>query len=384
MSDSLKVLVADDSIVYRKLLSDIINQRSDMELIGVAPHGGIALSKIELKKPDLVLLDVAMPEKDGLEILEIIKERNLPIDVIFISGLSKENATLSVKALELGALDLVPKPETDSSEESLKELTATLSPLLNLAKTRKFTRDAKSPKPKKAEPEKTQPVKPEFDKRDFGQKKAKISQSATAKNVNVGTRKAPPVRIVAIGVSTGGPNALTKVLPMLNSDLNVPILIVQHMPPAFTATLAERLNNLSELTVVEASEGMEITKGTVYIAPGGQHMITRKNKNDKIVIGLTNSPPVHNCRPAVDVLFRSVAMTYGESILSVILTGMGSDGAAGVATIRRKGGYCIIQDEESSVVWGMPGAVNEAGDADEILDLELIPGRITSIVKRTS
>jgi two-component system, chemotaxis family, protein-glutamate methylesterase/glutaminase len=381
LNETLKILIADDSIVYRKLLSDIINQRDDMELIGVAPHGGIALAKIELKKPDLVLLDVAMPVKDGLEILEIIKQKHHNTDVIFISGLSRDNAKITVKALEMGALDFIPKPQTDSPQDSIKELTSALIPLLNLAKTRKYTRQTKSPVKRSIEDSK------KTKNLSVGVKSKRLGKTETApkKAVLLAEKvEIPRIDVVVIGVSTGGPNALNKIIPQLQADLFVPILIVQHMPPTFTATLAERLNKSSELTVVEAKTGMAIEKRFIYIAQGGQHMIARNSLLGRFEIGITDSAPVHNCRPSVDVLFRSVAMIYGKNVLSVILTGMGSDGATGVGAIRRKGGYCLIQDEASSVVWGMPAAVLEAGDANEILDLDLIPKRICDIVNRSN
>lgn len=371
------MLVADDSIVYRKLLGDIINKRDDIELIGVAPNGSIALAKIEQKKPDLVLLDIAMPEKDGLEILKTVKEKKLNTDVIFVSGMNRENAEITVKALELGALDFIPKPQTDSPKESINEITSALAPLLNLAKTRAYTRWAKDPSSRITKPVK--PATPEAPARAPGPGIARVEPKPI---VVPGKRVIPRIDAVAIGVSTGGPNALNKIVPIFSADLPVPIFTVQHMPPTFTASLAERLNKSSAIEVVEAKAGMEIGKGVMYIAPGGRHMVVRNGSSNKRSIGLTDTPPVHNCRPAVDVLFRSIAMVYGKNILSIILTGMGSDGAAGVATIRRNGGYCIVQDEASSVVWGMPGAVFTAGDADEVLDLDQIPLKVNDIVKR--
>jgi len=380
LTDTLKVLIADDSIVYRKLLSDIINQHNDIELIGVAPHGGIALSKIELKKPDLVLLDIAMPEMDGLEIMKIIKQKYANTDVIFISGMNRENAEITVKALEMGALDFIPKPQTDSPQNSIKELTSALTPLLNLAKTRKYTRQAKNPSLRPIDSDKE--GKTLFDREKPTVLKTVLKERTTTLKL-AEKREIPKIDVIAIGVSTGGPNALNRIIPQLQADLPTPIFVVQHMPPTFTASLAERLNSISGITVVEAQAEMIIENATVYIAPGGRHMIVRKDSSGKFAIGITDSAPVHNCRPSVDVLFRSLAMIYGKNILSVILTGMGSDGTLGVAAIRRQGGYCLIQDEASSVVWGMPGAVMEAGDADEILDLDLLSKRINDVVARS-
>jgi two-component system chemotaxis response regulator CheB len=190
------------------------------------------------------------------------------------------------------------------------------------------------------------------------------------------------IDLVAIGVSTGGPNALQEVVPQLPQDFPLPILTVQHMPPMFTASLAARLDAISAIRVVEGSDGEPIDRGTLYIAPGGRHMVVRRNADNRRVLGLTDSPPVNSCRPAVDVLLRSLAMMYGGHVLTVILTGMGSDGLAGGTAVRRKGGYAIVQDEKTSVIWGMPGAVAEADQADEIVPLSRMAARITEIVEK--
>ena len=197
-------------------------------------------------------------------------------------------------------------------------------------------------------------------------------------NFPVGKRTPGKIEVIGLGVSTGGPNALQKLIPMLGKNLRVPILAVQHMPPMFTASLAERLNKDSKIEVVEAKEDETVIPGKMYIAPGGFHMVVRKGHSSNSV-GIIDTPPVNSCRPSVDVLFRSMAMVYGGNMLTVVLTGMGNDGAAGVSAIRRKGGYSIVQDEMTSVVWGMPQAVYEANDADEVLPLEKISERIMEI-----
>jgi two-component system chemotaxis response regulator CheB len=190
------------------------------------------------------------------------------------------------------------------------------------------------------------------------------------------------VDVIAIGVSTGGPNALQEIVPRLAADFPAPLLVVQHMPRMFTASLAERLDMASAIRVREGAEGAALRPGVMHLAPGGRHMVARRNAAGAAVVGLTDSPPVNSCRPAVDVLLRSLSLVFEGRVLSVILTGMGNDGLAGVTALARRGGYAIVQDRATSVVWGMPGALVEAGRADEVLPLDQIADRLTQIVSR--
>ncbi len=371
----MKILVVDDTITYRQILSKVVAEVPDVELAGTASNGKIAVSKIEISKPDLILLDVAMPEMDGIETLDHIKKHYPDIMVVMVSGTDRENAGLTVKALQKGALDFVPKPQGTSPEESFSFLKASLVPIISLAITKKYSRQIK-------EGSKGELQRIPIPTTELGKETA-LPKIEIIEKPKVSTQRHSIGRIdvVAIGVSTGGPNALQEVVPKLNADLPVPIVVVQHMPPLFTSSLAERLDRSSKISVVEAMDGQEVDKGVMYLAPGGRHMVVRMD-NGRVRIGLVDSPPVNSCRPAVDVLFRSVGMVYGGSVLSVILTGMGSDGAAGVAALRRKGAYCIVQDEKTSVVWGMPAAVAEANDADEIQPLSSIADRIINIVRQ--
>ncbi len=383
MTDNLKILVVDDTIVYRKILSDIVTGFDGVELMGTAPHGQIALSKIGQEAPDAVLLDVSMPVMDGIETLTVIRKEHPDIDVIMVSGADEGNASLTMKALNLGALDFIPKPKGTSPDESLRELTDNLRPLIRLIKTRAISRHtrrisgAQSVTPPQSSAAATPVVKAAAPAAPVIPAQA---PATTAKPTVVTSRKAGKIDVVALGVSTGGPNALGVVIPALE-DLKVPILAVQHMPPMFTASLAERLDKTSSIGVVEGSEGLAVSNGTMYIAPGGKHMVVRKNAAGEKVLGITDAPPVNSCKPSVDVLFRSIAMVYGGNVLTVILTGMGNDGAAGVAAIRRKGGYSIVQNEETCVVWGMPQAVVAANEADEILPLDAIAQKIMDITR---
>jgi len=378
MKDTLKVLVVDDTIVYRQILSNLVSDMKDVELSGTAPNGKIALSKINLSPPDLVLLDVSMPVMDGIETLKILRKDYPDIDVIMISGADIGNANLTMKALNLGALDFIPKPRSASPEESVESLASSLSPLMTLVKTRKYSRRTRDT----AYGEAPAPAPPAVRKPVSGTVAPVVAppvpRPVAAPRVK---REIGRIDVVGIGVSTGGPNALQHIIPLIEADLKVPILAVQHMPPTFTASLAERLDKDSKISVVEGREGDVVRKGTMYIAPGGYHMVVRK-RGERFVLGVTSSPPVNSCRPSIDVLFRSMAMAYGGNILTVVLTGMGNDGAAGVGAIRRKGGYSIVQDEETCVVWGMPQAVYAAGEADEVLPLEKIARRIMDIAGR--
>jgi len=211
-----------------------------------------------------------------------------------------------------------------------------------------------------------------------------VAATVAKADAGVASGRRPPAHIEAlvIGVSTGGPNALHVFVPKLPADLPFPVLCVQHMPPLFTASLAERLDRDSALQVVEGADGQRIEKGCMYIAPGGRHMVVARGPDGRIVLKLSDAPPVNSCRPAVDVLFRSIDEVVGGNVVSVVLTGMGSDGAAGVKVLREKGAWSIVQDEATSVVWGMPGAVAQHGDADEILPLDRISDRIAELARR--
>jgi len=391
MENDLKILVVDDAVVYRQILSKIVSKFENAELIGTAPNGRIALSKIELKQPDLVLLDVFMPEMDGLETLGRIKKQHPHVDVIMLSGVDKETANLTMKALEAGALDFILKPQGVSADANTAELRAALSRLILMARTRKYSRQARvisgseggaKPAPAKPPPAlprkaavKKKPAPPPWKPIRRQEKKVPVPETRPY-------RRAGRIDVVAIGVSTGGPNALQEIVPQIENDFSVPIVVVQHMPPMFTDSLAARLDSASSIEVVEGKDGQCLEKGVMYIAPGGRHMVVRKDKFNNRIIALLDSPPVNSCRPSVDVLFRSVALVYEGNVLTVILTGMGNDGVSGVTTIRRKGGYSIVQDEKSSVIWGMPGAVVDANEANEVVPLDKIASRVMRIVRR--
>jgi len=348
---AIRVLIVDDSAVIRKLLTDTLSADHEIEIVGTAADGRIALSKIEQLKPDVVTLDVEMPVMNGLETLKELRKSYLRLPIIMFSTLTERGAAATLDALSLGASDYVTKPtNTGSIEAGVAAVRSELIPKIKALCRR--TNVNFQPLPS-AEPP-----------------------------VQVARRTKQPIEIVAIGTSTGGPNALAEVLPRLPKDLPVPIVIVQHMPPVFTRFLAERLTNLSQIAIAEGRAGADLFPGQAWIAPGDFHMtVTRRALRGRV--DLNQAPPEHSCRPAVDVLFRSVASAYRANALAVVMTGMGSDGVLGAKEIREAGGEVLIQDEATAVVWGMPGLVYAAGQADGVYPLDQLATQITRRVMQS-
>ncbi len=372
--DELRILVVDDTVVYRRILSEVVGSIPGAVLAGTAPNGKLALEKMARSQADLVLLDVEMPVLGGLETLEALRRDYPDTGVIMVSGTNRNAADTTMKALAMGALDFVPKPAGADPQASQNELLGQLRPLMQVFITKRNLGQAGRQKGARA------PVA-----RAAAPPRPREKATAAAPR----SRDAPrPKRIdvLAIGVSTGGPNALNEVIPKLPSDLGVPVLLVQHMPPLFTKSLADGLAKKAALPVREASDGEAITPGTVFIAPGGQHMVARRKTGEGSAhshcVGLNENPPENSCRPSVDVLFRSIAANYGGNTLAVIMTGMGSDGREGVKALKRRGCYCLSQSEETCVVYGMPLAVDEAGLSDERIPLDKLASRITDLVRR--
>jgi two-component system chemotaxis response regulator CheB len=378
---SLRVLIVDDTLVYRRILSEVVESLPDAVLVGTAPHGRLALSRLEQTPADLVLLDVAMPEMDGLETLRAIRRAFPGTSVIMVSGTNLSSAEITLQCLEQGALDFVHKPEGASAADSREALLAMLRPLFRHVRTRvNLFRGSGMPVSTPADLEPAGPADPAS---------APSPAPAPAPPSRPARLPPPPERIdiVAIGVSTGGPNALGELIPRLPADFPVPVLLVQHMPPVFTASLAEHLDQRSRLRVREARDGEPILPGTVLIAPGGRHMVVRRSPDPAggpacAIVGINDQPPVNSCRPSVDVLFRSLASQYDGNMLAVVMTGMGSDGCEGVRAMKRRGCLCLTQTEASCVVYGMPLAVDEARLSDERVPLERLAARIDFLVRK--
>jgi two-component system, chemotaxis family, protein-glutamate methylesterase/glutaminase len=341
----IRILVVDQSVVIRKLLSDTLSGDRALQVVATASDGRIALAKIPLLKPDLITLELEMPVMDGLETLAAVRRLYPALPVILFSALTEHGAAATLDALSLGASDYATKPsKTGSPAVAIERIRAELIPkikaLCGIA-----------------------PVKP-----------APLPRSHPALKVRVASN--PRIEIVAIGSSTGGPNALAEVLPRIPNDFPVPIVVVQHMPPIFTRLLAERLASRSSIPVQEGSAGTILRPGHAWIAPGNFHMKVIGAGADRR-LNLNQGPHENSCRPAVDVLFRSVAAAYGASVLGVVMTGMGSDGVLGAQDIHDAGGDVIVQDEASSVVWGMPGLVHASGLADAVYPLDHLATEIT-------
>ncbi|MBD3419185.1 MAG: chemotaxis-specific protein-glutamate methyltransferase CheB [Chitinivibrionales bacterium] len=355
----IKILVVDDSVLYRRLAFEVAASLPDIEVVGTAPNGDLALRKLRQNPVDLVLCDVHMPEKDGVETLAEIQREFSDTLVVMMSGISTRSASITIKALQMGALDFIRKPDGATPEENRRQLHDDLNNVLRHVRTKMNTR--------------------RILRRDEGESKAAAPPPSRPERIEPVVAIAPIPRsfgVLTIGVSTGGPEALNKLIPQLPAGLPVPVLLVQHMPAHFTKSLAESLDKKSALKVVEGEDGQSVQHGIVYIAPGGRHM-TVVHKQGRVRIALNDGPPENSCRPAVDVLFRSVANVYGSAgIMSCVLTGMGSDGAKGMRVLKRRGCYCVTQSDSSCVVYGMPRAVDEAGLSDKSLPIESIAAEI--------
>jgi two-component system chemotaxis response regulator CheB len=367
----IRVLVVDDSVVVRRLIVDALSDVPGVEVVGTAANGLLAQSRIDHLKPDAVTMDIEMPQMNGIEAVRELRKRHPRLPVIMFSTLSAAGASATLEALAAGATDYVTKPSNVGSiAESVAAVRDQLVPKIRMLANR--SAPARPAPPIKAPQRPLPPTGP-------SRLTAPPGKPLAAGPV---VRRGPQGRvdIIAIGSSTGGPDALTKVLTGLPTDLPVPVVVTQHMPPVFTRMFAERLDRSTQLTVVEAADGMAVVAGTVYIAPGDRHLVLLR-RGTATVTQLTSAPPENSCRPAVDVMFRSVAQLYGASAYAAVLTGMGQDGRRGAKALRDAGAEVLAQDEQSSVVWGMPGAVVAAGLADEILPLDRIAAALLGRLK---
>lgn len=337
----IRVLVADDSWTVREQVTRWLALEPDMEVVATAGDGSLVAEKVDTKRADVVLLDVDMPVVGGLDALRAVRARHPRIPVIIFSALTMRGGMVTLEALSLGASDYVLKP-TSLAGVTPDDVRSQL-----VEKIRRLHERALAPVLIPAAPRGPSPTRSE-------------GSGAHARH------RPPRVDLVAIGSSTGGPTALERVFRALPGDLRVPVVVVQHMPPLFTKSLAERLSRVTPLRVQEATDGAPISGGGAWIAPGGHHMTVERD-GARLVVRTNDDPPENSCRPSVDVLFRSVARAVGHGGLGIVLTGMGYDGLAGAKTLVAEGAEVLAQDEASSVVWGMPGAIANAGLASAIL-----------------
>ncbi len=360
--DILRIMVVDDTVVYRKIVSDVLTELPNVEVVGTAHNGKAALLKLKTLKPDLLTLDIEMPELSGIEVLQRLQTEAPEVGAIMLSTLTQQGGIMTMRALELGAFDFIPKPQSGTMAENKEAVKEALAPMLKaFARSRQIkSRLSSLPRAKTALRQASRPISNPV-RRMVGR-----TESAS---------------IIAIGISTGGPNALAQMLPKLPGDIDVPIVIVQHMPPLFTQSLANSLNNKCELEVREATNGEPLTPNVVYIAPGGAQMkIVAGGDGTQRVIKITNDPPENNCKPSVDYLFRSIADHYVGRATGVIMTGMGSDGTKGLQMMKNNGATIIAQDESTCVVFGMPKEPVESGLADVVAPLDLIAAEIIKTV----
>lgn len=375
MSDApIRVLVVDDTAVYRKIISDALTGLPGITVVGTAHNGRAALRKIEEFQPDMLTLDLAMPEMDGLELLRHLKATGSRLATIVLSSPASDGTDTALAALSLGAIDFVVKPAGGSIEENAAKLQKELVRLIQgYARTRHIRSILLGGNASPA------PTAMPAVKRLAASVTSRANDTIQRLRTMASTAAGRP-QIVAIGVSTGGPQALTAMMPRLPANLGVPVVIVQHMPPLFTKSLAESLNQKCALEVCEATEGQTITAGGAYIAPGGKQMKIRR-ENGLNVLRITDDPPENSCRPSVDYLFRSVAGVYGGNAVGVIMTGMGNDGTVGCRLLHEQGAAIIAQDEASCVVYGMPRQPAEEGLAEVIAPLDRIAEEIVRLVR---
>jgi len=351
--DILRVMVVDDTVVYRKIVSDVLAELPNVEVVGTAHNGKAALLKLKTLKPDLLTLDIEMPELSGIEVLQRLQTEAPQVGAIMLSTLTQQGGAMTMRALELGAFDFIPKPQSGTMAENKEAVKKTLAPMLKaFARSKQIKSRLSSLHSLKG-----------------------VSRPSARPLVSPSKRAAgrtEKASIIAIGISTGGPNALARMLPNIPGDIGVPLVIVQHMPPLFTQSLANSLNNKCALEVAEARNGEPLSPNKVKVVAGGD--------GKQRVIKITNDPPENNCKPSVDYLFRSIADHYVGRATGVIMTGMGSDGTKGLQMMKNNGATVIAQDESSCVVFGMPKEPVESGLADVIAPLDQIAAEILKTV----
>jgi two-component system, chemotaxis family, protein-glutamate methylesterase/glutaminase len=366
----LRVMVVDDAVVVRGLVSRWIEEEPGLVLAASVRTGRDAVAQMDRAHPDVVVLDVEMPELDGISALPLLLEKNRDLVVIMASTLTRRNAEVSLRALSLGAADYIPKPETNHGITTSATFRRELIDKIRQLGGQRRRRDGLAHPPLSASPG----ARPSL----------RAVEPAIAVPPSIKLRPFTTVipRVLVIGSSTGGPQALAQIVARLGAMVErIPVLITQHMPPTFTTILAEHLARASGRPAYEPAHGEPIRPGILYLAPGGKHMRVAR-RNAVPVIAIDEGPLVNFCRPAVDPLFSSVAQVWGSATLAVILTGMGADGTRGAADIVAAGGSVIAQDEATSVVWGMPGSVAHAGWCSAVLPLDQIPPKLVGLCTR--
>ncbi|WP_234053997.1 MULTISPECIES: chemotaxis response regulator protein-glutamate methylesterase [unclassified Xanthobacter] len=378
-------MVVDDSVFVRGIVSRWLGEDRALEVVATHANGRRAVDDLDRSQPDVIILDLEMPEMDGLTALPLILKQRPGTMVVVASTLTRRGAEVSLKALTLGAADYLPKPEAGpgmfNADEFKRELLAKVRSLGAKAQRRRAVAEAA----RSGTVAPRAPATPAPAARPVAGHPPATAPAGASSAASAAARMRPysmaPVSILAVGSSTGGPQALTRLFTEIGPHLkNIPVLITQHMPPTFTAILAEHVGRASGLPAAEGTDGAPVLPGHIYVAPGGLHMLLEKSGGN-VVIRLSDAPPVNFCKPAVDPMFAAISAVYRQGMLAVVLTGMGSDGAKGAGVVTDAGGSVIVQDEETSVVWGMPGATAAAGNACEILPLDGIGRKVIRLVE---
>uniref|UniRef100_A0A7C4RR54 Protein-glutamate methylesterase/protein-glutamine glutaminase n=1 Tax=Desulfatirhabdium butyrativorans TaxID=340467 RepID=A0A7C4RR54_9BACT len=351
--NQIRVLVVDDSAMYRTIVQDVLSDFEDVLIVGTAENGRKAIEAVAAYRPDMVILDIDMPEMDGMAVLQVLRDRYSHIVPVMFSVHTFEGAQLTVEALQQGAFDFIPKPSSGTLWTNRMLLKNRLGSILEAVKRIKRIRF------------------------NIGKKPNPYPQPLPIRNSD--TRS----RVVGIGVSTGGPQALLQVIPKFPADLDVPVLIVQHMPAVFTTVMAQKLDSVSRIRVKEAEDAEPLRPSTAYVAPGGKHLcVTSSSRSpSSLEIRITDDPPENNCKPSADVLFRSLAEHFGAQATGVIMTGMGADGVEGLRRMKAEGATIIAQDEASCAVFGMPRKAIEADIVDIVAPIETLAAHILRTIR---
>jgi two-component system chemotaxis response regulator CheB len=370
--EPIRALVVDDSALMRNLVSRILNEADDIEVAGTAMNGKFALQKLSRLDPDVIVLDIEMPEMNGIQFLEERRRQHIEVPVVILSSVAHRGAKITMEALSLGASDFLLKPSGSVSGD-IHRVGDQLVETVRGYGRRFRSRKGNAPPPRPVAPE---DVGPQPDRST-----AAVLERERQKPRGPISPEAEPgeIHLIAIGVSTGGPNALRKIFAEISPTIGVPIVIVQHMPPGFTAEFAKSLDRICPLTVKEAADGDLLQANRVLIAPGDNHL-TVERKSLSGIVHISQEAPRNGHRPSVDVLFESVASAFGNHSLAVIMTGMGRDGAYEIGSIRRKGGITVGQDESTSVVYGMPKVAFELGHVQHQIALHEIASKLSEIV----
>ena len=367
MAKSIRVLIVDDDILWRDALASALADYRDIEVCGTSPTGKLGLDKTLRLAPDLVLLASSLSDVSPVDFTQAVLDQAPLTCVLVVASDDTLSADTAIRALEAGAFDFILKPPGRCKEERVSGLRRLLPPKIRCCSIRRYSRMARRSSPAAG------PRPPKV-------KKAPVLRVPVALPAPAAGMKGNAFEAVLVGASTGGPEALSKLLPVFPASFPLPIVVVLHMPRAFTRRMAAALNQESVLTVTEGKDGDVLAPGHAYLAPGGQHTTVERGLRQRVLLKLVDGPPENGCKPAVDVLLRSAASVFRNRVLTVLLTGMGEDGTKGLSALRERPTTVLVQDEETSVVWGMPGSAVRAGRVDEILPLDMIGERVMEIV----